>query len=132
MERPSLAELYARVTDAIHRSEELSAQGRARDATIAYLEVSRLEEQIAELLPADDPEGALARQGVVTAALDAGDVTRAIERARFYVRAEGLSPAFKAEIDALRREAEHTLRELQGGDEPQVAPVRFTILMEAA
>jgi len=131
-QRTPLADLYARVTDAICRSEVLSAQGRARDAAIAYLEVSHLEEQIAELLPADDPEGALARQGVVTAALDAGDVTRAIERARFYARAEGLSPAFRAELDALRREAEETLRELQGGDEPKVLPVRFTIVLEAA
>lgn len=126
-----LDELYRRVTEAILGAESLEAEGRARDAALAYQEVSRLEEQIAGLLPADDPEGALARQGVVTAALDAGDVTRAIERARLYARADGLSPAFRAEIDALRREAEETLRELQGADEPTVVPVGFTIVLAA-
>jgi hypothetical protein len=132
MSHASLDELYARVTEAIRQSESLSAEGRARDAMIAYHEVSRIEEQIARILPADDPEGALARQGVVTAALDAGDITRAIERARFYARAGGLSPAFRAEIDALRREAEEALRELQGGDEPMVVPVPFTLVLDAA
>ncbi len=91
-----------------------------------------IEEQIAALLPASDPEGALARQGVVTAALDAGDLTRAVERARFYAGDAGLPPAFKAELDALRREAEESLRKLRGSDEPLVIPVRFTLVLDAA
>lgn len=127
-----LADLYGRVTEAILRAESLDADGRARDAVLAYQEVSRLEEEIAALLPAADPEGALARQGVVTAALDAGDVTRAIERARFYVGDAGLSPEFRADIEALQREAEEMLRALQGSDEPTVVPVGFTIVLHAA
>jgi hypothetical protein len=128
----ALDELYAQVTDAIRRSEHLAREGRARDAAIACDAVSRLEERIAEILPADDPEGALARQGVVTAALDAGDVTRAIGRARSYASEEGLSPEFRVEIDALRLEAEEALRELLGANEPLVAPVRFALVLNAA
>ena len=109
-----LDELYTRVTDAISRAESLEAEGRARDAALAYQEVSRIEEQIAELLPASDPEGALARQGVVTAALSAGDLARAVERARTYSAANGLSARFREEIAALQREAEGSLQALSG------------------
>ena len=78
----NLDDLYRSVTEAIDRAEGLEALGRDREAAAAYQEVSRIEERIAEILPAADPEGALARQGVVTAALSAGDPRRALERAR--------------------------------------------------
>jgi hypothetical protein len=128
----ALDELYAQVTEAIRRSEQLAREGRVREAASAYDAVSLLEEQIAKILPAGDPEGALARQGVVTAALDADDFTRAIERARSYAREEGLSPEFKAEIDALRREAEEAFRDLVGKEGPMVADVRFQLVLKAA
>lgn len=127
-----LTDLYARVTEAIARAEALEAQEQHRDATIAYHEVSRIEEQIARHLPASDPEGALARQGVVTAALSAGDWPRAAERARAYAAEEGLPDSFRIELEALRREAEERLRRLQGSDEPLVVPVRFKIVPGAA
>src|SRR5688500_15635356 len=110
----TLDDLYKRVTEAISRAESLEADGRARDAAMAYQEVSRIEERIAELLPASDREGALARQGVVTAALSAGDLARAVERARAYSAANGLSAPFREEIAALQREAEETLRARSG------------------
>lgn len=125
-------DLYQGVTEAIGRAESLEAAGRARDAVIAHQEVSRIEEQIAKLLPAANDEGALARQGVVTAALSAGDLTRAAERARFYLGEEGLSPAWKVELESLRHEAEEALRELQGGAEPAVVPVGFTLVLHAS
>ena len=128
----TLDELYTQVTDAISRAEAHAAERHAREAAIAFYEVSRLEERIAELLPASDPEGALARQGVVTAALAAGDVMRALERAQFYLKEQGLSPSFRAELAALLVDAEETLRRLPGGGEPLVVPVHFTLVLRAA
>lgn len=121
----NLSELYARVSEAIADAESLEAQGRAREAGLAHMRASRLEEAIAGLLPASDPEGALARQGVVTAALGAGDPARAAERARAYLEDAGLPPRFRADLEALAAEAERDLHALQGGSEPSVVPVMF-------
>lgn len=68
--------LYPLVTEAIRRAE-LLAEARAPEATSAHREVSLLEEKIAELLPASEAEGALARRGAVRAALAAGDFSGA-------------------------------------------------------
>jgi hypothetical protein len=125
----SLDELYRAVTEAIFLAETCEAEGRARDTALAYLRVSQLEGEIAALLPASDPEGALARQGVVTAAMSAGDISRAIERARVYGADVALSAAFREQIDALRKEAEDKVRELQGGDEPRVRPITFSLVL---
>ncbi len=116
MSQARLDDLYARVSDAIRRSEKHQAEGLARDAMAAFLEVSLLEEEIAAILPASDPEGALARQGAVTAALDAGDVTRAMAQARYYLQDDGLSPELRADLDSLRLEAKQKLREIMGAE----------------
>lgn len=65
------------------RAERLEDLG-APEARSAYLEVSLLEEKIAELLPASDPEGAVARNGAVEAARAAGECARAEELAARY------------------------------------------------
>lgn len=120
-----LNELYGRVSEAISEAESLDALGRKREAARAHMRASRLEEEIARLLPASDPEGALARQGAVAAALGAGDPSRAAERARVYLAEAGLSERFRAEIETLVRAAEADLCTLQRGREPAVVPVRF-------
>jgi len=84
--------LYPLVTEAIRRAETFRDLGNpgARDA---HLEVSLLEEKIAESLPVSDPEGALARRGAVRAALAAGDLTRAGRlTARFLEERDANSP----------------------------------------
>lgn len=68
----TLDELYSLVSLAIHNAESAEAEGDASVAAVIYSDVSHYEEQIAELLPAGDPEGAIARRGAVTAALRAG------------------------------------------------------------
>jgi len=67
--------LYPLVTDAIMRADVLEDLG-APGAAEAQLDVSHLEEQIADLLPASDPEGAIARRGAVRAAGKANDHAR--------------------------------------------------------
>lgn len=67
--------LYPMVSEAIRRAETLEDLG-APGTPSAFLDVSLLEEKIAETLPASDPEGALARRGAVRAALSAGDYRR--------------------------------------------------------
>lgn len=71
-----LDSLYLLVTEAIVRAETLTDLG-APGAAAANLDVSFLEEKIAENLPASAPEGALARRGAVRAAAMAGDHGRA-------------------------------------------------------
>lgn len=97
----ALSDLYRAVTEAICRAEALEAGGHERDAAIAYQAVSYIEEEIAELLPASDPEGALARQGAVTAAMSAGAVTRAVALANKYRAECDLPNTFSSELDAL-------------------------------
>jgi hypothetical protein len=96
--------LYSLVTDAIRKAEvleELSAPGR-RDA---WLDVSLLEERIASLLPASSNEGAIARRGAVSAAVDAGAVERAEQLvARFFTEAEA-DDALKRDLWDLKEEA---------------------------
>jgi len=69
-------ELYPLVTEAIQRAETLEDLG-APNVCSAYLDVSKLEEKVAELLPASDPEGMLARRGAVRAAVAAKEFARA-------------------------------------------------------
>ena len=71
------------VTEAIFRAEGLARAGSA-DTASAYAEVSRYEDALAALHPADDVEGAVARAGAVTAALRAGQYDRARELAVRY------------------------------------------------
>ncbi len=96
--------LYSLVTDAIRKAEaldDLKAPG-VRDA---YLDVSLLEERIASLLPASGEEGAIARRGAVTAAIDAHEFTRAEELAARYSAEDDIDISLNADLADLRRQA---------------------------
>jgi hypothetical protein len=86
--------LYPLVTEAIRRAETLEDL-QAPGARVAYLDVSILEEQVAEVLPASDPEGAVARRGAVRAALSANEQDRARQLAeRYLAEADGDTDSF--------------------------------------
>ena len=82
MDAEGLASLNMRVTEAIFRAEHETPGSPGADA--AYRLVSELEEQLGELIPADQLQGALARVGAVTAALRANDSLRAAYLADLY------------------------------------------------
>lgn len=104
----SLDELYQRVTGAILEAEAAETKGAPVEAARAYLTVSFIEEEIAELLPASDEEGAIARRGAVRAALTAGLPARARDLAERYMAEPGAPPdlveqirEMAAQVDAL-------------------------------
>lgn len=97
--------LYPLVSEAIRRAETL-ADLRAPGARSAFLDVSLLEERIAESLPASDPEGALARRGAVRAAVSAEEHERARELARRFLAEPGLDAATQGEVSRLSSLAE--------------------------
>lgn len=91
------------VSEAILRAEALSDL-RAPGAAGAHLDVSMLEEKIADLTSAETPQGALARQGAVGAAVLAGDRERAALLADRFCAEVGASDAFCNELrDVLER-----------------------------
>lgn len=90
-------ELNDYVTAAILRAERL-ADERSAEAANAYGDVSRIEEALAALSPADDLEGAVARVGAVTAALRASQFDRASSLAQRYCADPALSDARRHEI----------------------------------
>jgi hypothetical protein len=122
-----LDDLNARVTEAILRAERLP--GGSDQAQEAFREVGRIEESIADLMPANDLEGEIARLGAVTAALSAAEPLRALLLVDRYL-AEGVSPEAAAKLEALRTEADAELAEV-ASKVPPVRPVKYT-LHEAA
>jgi hypothetical protein len=76
--------LHALVTTAIWRAERLE-EDVGGSARLAWAVVSSLEEELAALLPASQPEGRIARRGAVRAAQKAGDHTRAQALAQLYL-----------------------------------------------
>lgn len=99
-------ELYGRVTSAILRAESAErAKDRIRIAR-AYLDVSFLEEEIAKLIPANKPEGEIARRGVVSAATAAQLYSRAIAMAETYMADFASSSALRSQLKELRDHAE--------------------------
>jgi hypothetical protein len=117
-------ELSRLLTETILRAEQLERQDAARDAALAYMAVSALEEELASLTSPGDVEGAIARRGTVTAALSAGDYVRARDLALRFANEAGAPLALVAQLEALRQEAERDLAALQG-EGPQVVPVLF-------
>ena len=87
--------LNALVTGAIWRAEQLEAHGM-RSSSLAWAEVSSLEESLAKLFPASNSEGRIARRGAVRAALKAGDHARAQALAENYVKKAAPAPLKKA------------------------------------
>lgn len=81
-----LSNLYAEVTTAIGNAKDLDAAGDPKSAS-AHLLVSRVEEDIAKLVAAWKPEGAIARRGA-----------RAAVAGKDFGRAEALAARFGAEM----------------------------------
>lgn len=108
----TLDELYSKVTTEILRAEHLD--GRDKDAAAAaYRRVSELEQRIAELLPADNEEGAAARRGAVTAALSAGDPVRAFNVAGRYIVDSSSDSDLRKDMVRLQDEALAEVRRMQ-------------------
>jgi len=103
----SLDFLYLLVTEAIRRAETLEDL-RAPGMHTAYSEVSLLEEKVAELLPASDPEGALARRGAVRAALAARELGRAQELTERFLAEADANAELQAGLHRLFEESEHS------------------------
>jgi len=97
--------LYPLITEAIRRAETLEDL-RAPGARSAHLDVSLLEEKIAEVLPASDPEGALARRGAVRAALAAREIARAQQLAERFIGEAGKDAELQSELLQLLEQAE--------------------------
>ena len=96
-----LETLYPLITESIRRAEvleDLQAPG-ARDA---WHDVSRLEERIAALLPASDPEGAIARRGAVSAAVSGGEFERALTLVARFKTEGDVSAALVADLTIVR------------------------------
>jgi hypothetical protein len=91
------------VTDAIWRAEELESRD-TRAASQAWMEVSSVEEELAKVLPASEPQGRIARRGAVRAALKAGDQTRAHSLADSYFAEEAAPESLKAALREILEE----------------------------
>ena len=100
----NIESLYPLVSESILRAELLE-EAKSPQANAAHLEVSRLEEKIAEKIPASDPEGAISRRGAVRAALAGGDIARAENLAKRFAGDRDASPDLKAELARLLRES---------------------------
>jgi len=100
-------ELYPLVTEAIQRAETLEDL-EAPGVHSAYLDVSKLEEKVAELLPASDPEGVLARRGAVRAAVAAKEFARARMLAERFLADADLDESSQASIRELVEQAERS------------------------
>jgi len=104
----SLDDLYQRVSAAILNADRLEDEGASRTKVrFAKLSVSFLEQEIAELLPASDPEGAIARRGAVRAALEAGVHARVRELVESYL--DEADAELAAELNALVAQADDEL-----------------------
>ncbi len=97
--------LYPLITEAIRRAEMLADLG-APGARDAHLDVSHLEERIAELLPVSDPEGALARRGAVRAALAARDFGRVRVLTARFLKEAAKAPDLRRDLADLAKQAE--------------------------
>ena len=105
-----LETLYPLVTEAIRRAEVLEDL-RAPGAVAANLDLSLIEERIAELLPAASPEGSVARRGAIRAALAAQDFSRAQVLASRFAKEPGLTAKLRAELRRLGHEANRATSE---------------------
>jgi len=103
----SLDFLYLLVTEAIRRAEKLEDL-RSSSTYTAYSEVSLLEEKVAELLPASNPEGALARRGAVRAALAAREPLRAQQLAERFLAEDDADAEFQAGLRSLFEETDRS------------------------
>jgi hypothetical protein len=96
------------VTSAIWRAEQLEEHG-IDSASLAWAEVSALEEELAKALPASQPEGRIARRGAVRAALKAMDFARAQALTERYLAERDATRTFRASLRQLLEEDARTL-----------------------
>jgi hypothetical protein len=97
--------LNALVSSAIWRAEQFEGLELEDAAFSAWSEVSKLEEELTKIIPADDAEGRIARRGAVRAALKANDIARAEELAKRFAE-NGVSRVLRKELrDLLAVEA---------------------------
>jgi hypothetical protein len=124
----TLDELYGLVSFAIHRAERATAAGDAGLAAATFLDASYLEEEIAERLPADGVEGAVARRGAVSAALNAQQYSRALEVAERYLADGQVSGALREKLVALLAEANRGLSAVTAMPDVMIEPsARFRL-----
>lgn len=85
------------VTGAIWRAENLD-ELKIETAPLAWLEVSKLEENIANAISAKETEGRIARRGAVRAALKSKDTKRAYRLVEGYTAESGAPAALCSEL----------------------------------
>lgn len=122
-ESATLDTLYLLVTEAIQRAEALT-EIQAPGAAAAHLDVSLLEERIAAILPASDPEGALARRGALRAAVSADDYERARLLAARFVAEDDASPELQELVSKLAPDESREAAAIERA--PDSRPVRTT------
>ncbi|MBI3858981.1 MAG: hypothetical protein HY296_01890 [Thaumarchaeota archaeon] len=101
--------LHALVSSAIWRAEQLDNFG-LETACMAWMEVSKLEEELAKIIPAKDTEGRIARRGAVRAAFKAKDLVRAQDLVELFAK-DGASTALRAEFHRMLKEEAKGLSE---------------------
>ena len=77
----------------------------------AHRDVSLLEERVAKLLPASNPEGALARRGAVRAAVAAHDFARADALAERYCAETDASTSLQCDLREIVRSGAETVED---------------------
>jgi len=117
-------ELNKQVTEAIFDAELSEANSEpARVIAQKYLAVSEIEQKLAALLEAPTNQGAIARRGVVRAALRARAWGRALYWAGVYADDPAAPDDLVAALNELAREAEREIETLQGSAPLAVMPV---------
>ena len=96
------------VTEAIWRAEELEALG-IHPASLAWKEVSALEEQLAKAFRVSEAQGRIARRGAVDAALKAGDYNRAQALADAYIAEEAAPMSLKTALRQILEETDQAM-----------------------
>src|SRR5260221_3331501 len=91
------------VTSAIWRAEQLQ-ESDMEAAARTWLEVSDLEERLAQVLPPSQGEGRIARRGAVRAALKANDYVRAVRLTDAYGAETGVPQALKESLREMLEE----------------------------
>jgi hypothetical protein len=91
------------VTDAIWRAEELETRG-IPSASLAWGEVSSIEEDLAKALSVSAADGRIARRGAVRAALKSRNYKRAYELADRYLGEENAPESLKTALREILEE----------------------------
>lgn len=119
--KEELESLYERVTAAIFEAEAAERSGELKRTSLAYLVVSFIEADIAELIPASEPEGEIARRGAVRAALTAKQNERAHSLVNLYLSGGG-SRELKASLETLLTADAHVAKSSNVTDPILVRP----------